>query len=552
MMKVVILFLCILCAVNATEETEKGEKKHFYFMPIYHKSHWFPQVEIAKELHKRGHQITFQLASEFEESGENPKHELLDFANIRIAPIGFTPEDMQAISFAISEIAADDYLGLITNVLTLLDQITSGWVLSMDYLLSIIESGEKIDVIVSDHNPGIATICYVMEDIDCIWTSPFIIRYPDHEYTILGKDVLPKWFPLNSLGKGLANSLSERITLQLTNFFGKIFHYFIEPFMLSHIKQAAINRFPNIDIDKALRKIYPTLINSFQGFDWNVPIPPHVKYIGPLNLDYIESSRDNLLKQHNSVTTGITSREELKEIDRYLEDHNNIIVISFGKTVELSTRQALALVEFARISKHPVLWSIRERQLHLLDEVDLPDNLRLETWVNLIEILSHPHTNILISQCGVATAHEAILTHVPLLCIPMLFDQFEITVLVEYHELGERVAKEDMSGNVIHEKVEEMLEKTNVYIDNAKKLTKFAELKPPLTQIIDWIEVVSDLGVNSVLPPIHGRELYFYEYHELFILFLLTTFLSIYPCYKCCFYCCRKKNRVNPKKKKTE
>ena len=230
----------------------------------------------------------------------------------------------------------------------------------------------------------------------------------------------------------------------------------------------------------------------------------------------------------------------------FLEENHDIIVLSFGKSVELSEAQINVIVAFARnVSPTAVLWTLRERHVHMLPE-QLPTNLRVETWVNLIGVLSHEHTTLLISQCGVATAHEAILTQTPLLCIPFLYDQFDISVLVKHHHLGDVLAKENMSPASLQSKVLEMNSLKSSYQENAAKLLKLAQLRPSISKVVDWIETVDEIGASYVSPPVELHRVPFYHYCELFLLCGLGIVLVTWLMYTCC--CCK----CNTKSKQKE
>ena len=84
----------------------------------------------------------------------------------------------------------------------------------------------------------------------------------------------------------------------------------------------------------------------------------------------------------------------------------------------------------------------------------------METWIAYSEVISHPNIKVVISQCGVASAHEAVIAEVPILCIPILFDQYDLATLIDYHEVGEVIWKESWSS------AEPLLKVTETIIQN--------------------------------------------------------------------------------------
>ena len=205
--------------------------------------------------------------------------------------------------------------------------------------------------------------------------------------------------------------------------------------------------------------------------------------------------------------------------------------------------------------KESVLWSIRKHQLDLLPS-PLPDNLRIETWIAYAEVISHPNIKLVICQCGVASAHEAVIAEVPVLCIPILFDQYDLAGLIAHHKVGDVIWKEGWSSR------EPLLNVSRSIIANeqqlranARKLHLLAKYtKPSMEEVIDWIETVELVGKEYFLPPINVQAVKFYEYNELaFVMYFLVAFsafvLAKWGCF-CCCCCLRKPRKLSSKIKK--
>jgi hypothetical protein len=170
-----------------------------------------------------------------------------------------------------------------------------------------------------------------------------------------------------------------------------------------------------------------------------------------------------------------------------------------------------------------------------------PDNLRVETWIEFVRVVSHPHVKLVISQCGVATTHESILSQVPLLCMPIIYDQFDISVLVKYRQTGEMLLSDGWNVETIYQTVVNMMDNEMYYRENSGQLLNLARKKPSISSVVDWIETVDQLGKEYFIPPVAMNACRFYEFYELYylsgLLFgIFTSFLTC-CCLKGCFCC---------------
>lgn len=530
--------------------------ENYFFILTYHKSHWSFQLEIAQEIYNRGNNVTFLLPLEYKESNELPKLEDISYGSIRYAPIGFTPEEMQHFCKLLSEVSISDIISLIRLSFDFFAKMGKGFEETLTHVTNLIEKDE-IDVLVGDISSVMMVGCKILHKYSngtCFYTTPFVLRNPDAEGH-LGKNSIPVWVPVTSVGKGYASTFFERIAQQLHLGTSRIIGYFLISWFFDPLK-GIMEKYEIPQENLIGTSLHPILVNSFQGLDWNIPIGPHVKYIGPRNLDEILQIKDISLAKHQKYLDTFNNNEIIKDtnnefsaLDHFLEENSEIVIISFGKSVELSTNNMLEIIEFIRKMENiTFLWTLRERHLSMLPD-DLPTNLRIETWVNLIGVLSHPHTILLISQCGVATAHESILTQTPLLCIPFLFDQFDISVLIQKNQLGDFMEKEKLtSENLFIKLTNDILPNVKTYKQNTLKFIELAKLKPSIGNVVDWMQTISNIGEDMVLPSINPGTLAFYEFYELYYILPLVFIFILYASYKCCCLCskrcCKRKNKI--------
>merc|ERR1712039_751739 len=83
-----------------------------------------------------------------------------------------------------------------------------------------------------------------------------------------------------------------------------------------------------------------------------------------------------------------------------------------------------------------VLWSLPEAQQMLVEKEDLPDNVRLEKFVRQRAVLAHHAVKFFLTHGGQSSVNEGIAAGLPLVCMPLFCDQYEMAESVSRHGLG--------------------------------------------------------------------------------------------------------------------
>ena len=310
------------------------EPRNYLISPLYHSSHWRPQVQIAKELVARGNNVTFLLAKEFY-GNELPEAEF-SFANVEFYSAGFGPERMRSLCRSANDIQIYDIPSWLKFGTEFNEMMTSSWNSEFTAIMAKFSAG-AFNTLISDVSPVAMSLCSNAKNVSCFSASPFVLRNPDSEFFVIGARGLPFWFPMASMGLSIPETFVERIRTQAL----KVMLKMITSLMFEPMAFAK-------DLGMTKYSLQPVLINSFSGFDWNVPLPPHVKYIGPLGLEKIELAHDKIEKNHEDYLAAISSGISPDEADilvgndnlfSWIERNPVIAVISFGKSVELSTDQ---------------------------------------------------------------------------------------------------------------------------------------------------------------------------------------------------------------------
>lgn len=90
-----------------------------------------------------------------------------------------------------------------------------------------------------------------------------------------------------------------------------------------------------------------------------------------------------------------------------------------------------------------VLWSLPKEQQHLV-EGPHDNQVKVASFVKQRAVLAHPAVSVFLSHGGQSSANESIFAGVPLVCMPLFCDQFEVADAVETHGLGRVFHKDEL------------------------------------------------------------------------------------------------------------
>lgn len=113
------------------------------------------------------------------------------------------------------------------------------------------------------------------------------------------------------------------------------------------------------------------------------------------------------------------------ELSAWLAAQKSVVYMGFGTITRLTRPQVAAFVEVARRlddEGHQVLWKLPGSQQHLLPP-ELPDNLRIESWVpSQLDVLAHPNVRLFVTHAGGNGYHEGLYFGKPLVVRPLWVD----------------------------------------------------------------------------------------------------------------------------------
>ncbi|XP_041655116.1 UDP-glucuronosyltransferase 2B33-like isoform X2 [Cheilinus undulatus] len=122
----------------------------------------------------------------------------------------------------------------------------------------------------------------------------------------------------------------------------------------------------------------------------------------------------------------------------------------------------------------------------------LGNNTLLMKWLPQNDLLGHPKTKLFITHGGTNGLYEAIYHGVPVLGIPLIFDQFDNLLRIETKGAGEMVEATSMDVESLTNALKNILDPEKPYKQNMLKLSQLHRDKPikPLDSAVYWTEYV--------------------------------------------------------------
>uniref|UniRef100_A0A672QS48 UDP-glucuronosyltransferase n=1 Tax=Sinocyclocheilus grahami TaxID=75366 RepID=A0A672QS48_SINGR len=224
------------------------------------------------------------------------------------------------------------------------------------------------------------------------------------------------------------------------------------------------------------------------------------------------------------------------ELEEFMQSSgkHGVVIMSLGAVVSAlptAITEAIATA-FAEIPQK-VLWRYHGERPSTLGK-----NTLLLEWFPQNDLLGHPKTCVFVSHGGTNGIYEAIYHGVPVLALPLLFDQFDNVLQLQVRGAARVLKVATLTSQEFLEALKDVLENP-LYRSSIRKLSELHHDRP-----------LSPLDRAAHLHS-EGNNLPWYSYHNIDVLAFLLTFTVIALltlAYVCKLLCCRK----SIKKRKVE
>lgn len=490
-------------------------------------SHWVNMNILIQELHNRGHNVTvIRAADSWYVKEQSPYYHSI------------------TIDFSVGQDEAF-FNSFISRQLQIQRERSSFWTrFSLD-----MELKTKFSEI---HRKICEMVIHIIED------PKVIASIREARYDVMLTD------PANGGGVVLARYLHLPLVFNVRWTVHGEAHFAIAPSPLSYVP------FPlSMLTDKMtfFQRVYNMLFFYLRLFLYKRIVGPHYsalcnRYFGP-DVDYFKlfQAADIWLMRvdfvfefprptmPNVVYMGCFQCKPPKALPDDLEDfaessgEHGIVVVSLGTLVgqlpdDIADEMAAGLAKLPQ----KVIWRYLGKKPSTLG-----NNTILRDWLPQNDLLGHPKTKVFVSHSGTNGILEAIYHSIPIVGLPLVFDQHDNILRMKYKGVAQVLDLATINRNTFLEAIQEVINEPS-YSINMKRLSGILRdtLVHPLDNSVFWIEfVMRHKGAAHLRTESYKMPWYAYYSVDVIAFLLLvasgTIFLSFAVIRYVCCRACRKK-----------
>ncbi|KAF2886562.1 hypothetical protein ILUMI_19612 [Ignelater luminosus] len=295
------------------------------------------------------------------------------------------------------------------------------------------------------------------------------------------------------------------------------FTYYIDTFHIAPFQELLVKRYFGKDypsLNELLRTTSGIFVNTDNAFRETRPLLMSVAQIGG--------------GIHMKLPKPLP-----KNLQNYLDNATNgAIYFSLGSNIKsklLSDETRNILLETFSELPYTVFWKFEQDDLP-----GKPDNVIIYKWFPQQDVFRHPKIKLVISQGGLQSTEEALLSHIPIVGIPFIGDQHHNIHRLVQKGVGLSVDYSNINKKSLKNAILEVMNNPK-YRERVKELATLARDEPMtgLERGVWWTEyIIRHRGAKHLRSP--ALDLHFYEYFCLDVIsfMLLTSIGFIYIFFK--------------------
>ncbi|XP_018548022.1 UDP glucuronosyltransferase 5 family, polypeptide D1 [Lates calcarifer] len=236
---------------------------------------------------------------------------------------------------------------------------------------------------------------------------------------------------------------------------------------------------------------------------------------------------------------------DLEEFVQSAGEHG-VIIMTLGTLVNALPKEVADEIAsvFAKMPQKVIWRHIGERPS------TLGNNTLIVDWMPQKDLLGHPQIKVFVAHGGTNGVQEAIYHGVPVLGIPLFFDQYDNLLRLQERGAAKILQLGDINGRSFEQGLNEVLHQDS-YRQNIQRLSRLHRDQPmtPMDQAIFWVEyVMRHKGAPHLRT--EAYKMPWYSYYCVDVLLLLLTaatvmLLSVLAIFR--FLCCRSRRKTKAK-----
>ncbi|XP_026150041.1 UDP-glucuronosyltransferase 2C1-like [Mastacembelus armatus] len=470
-------------------------------------SHWINMDILLEALHSRGHNITIVCSSKSWYIKENASY----YNTIRVEMERGIDEALttKILSKVVEfERGSLPWMDLLHTIVGMFSTFTEMLQLVCDFLSALLDDQNmmrnlkesKFDLILTDPCWGIGTILAKYLNLPLVYNVRWLIVQEAH-LAIAPSPI--SYIPITGSGNTDKMTFFQRVNNMLLYLAPQIQNYLAVKLVYQKIcdKYLGLGK----DFNQLMLDADIWLMRVDFVFEYPRPTMPNVVYIGGF-----QCKPPKPLPQH------------LEEFVESSGEHGVIIMSLSTFVSELPADMTNKIAEaFAKLPQK-IIWRHKGVRPAILG-----NNTLLVDWMPQNDLLGHPKIKLFVAHGGTNGVQEAMYHGVPVLGLPMFFDQYDNLLRLRGGAKIMKLTTVDKDNNFL-EAVQEVLNEPSYRI-NIQRLSRLHRDQPikPMDNAIFWIEFVIRHGGAAHLRT-ESYRLPWYSYHSVdVIIFLLTAALLI-------------------------
>jgi len=223
-------------------------------------------------------------------------------------------------------------------------------------------------------------------------------------------------------------------------------------------------------------------------------------------------------------------------LDSWVESSGDsgFIYFSLGTAVrvsDMSPETVKAILNVFRKLKQKVIW-----KTDIDSHQDLPSNVKLAKWLPQQDLIGHPKCRLFITHAGLFSVMEATYHGIPILTIPVFFDQHPNSFKAENEGWSRSLELDLINEELFEESLNDLLDNPK-YTMVAKKRSIIMKDQPIPNRdlVVYWTEyVLRHNGAPFLRTPFYDMPWYRIHNLDVWAALLSVIFVVLYVVYRLC------------------
>ncbi|XP_072110905.1 UDP-glucuronosyltransferase 3A1-like [Mobula birostris] len=251
----------------------------------------------------------------------------------------------------------------------------------------------------------------------------------------------------------------------------------------------------DISLEDLHHKAELWIYNTGFSLEYPRPLQPNVVFVG----SYLAKPAESLPQEMEDFVTG----------------EQGFIVVALGTMVESIADQHLVKKMIRVFSQlpHRVIWRLSNSSWP--PDLSMPNNVKIYKWLPQNDLLGHPQVRAFISHGGINSLHQAVYHGVPVLGMPLFFDQMDNIIRLMSKGMALSISVGELEEETLRTKLTQLLTNPS-FKQNAIRTSKQLKFQPfTVAELTSrWIESILKVGSGEHLKP-HSYQMPAYQLYLL-------------------------------------